>query len=211
MHAFGVWLRAGGDRRPPPVLAALAHLELVAIHPFYDGNGRTARALARYLLVRGGYALNGIVSLDAYLDLQRRSYFEAIRGAVGRSYKPGYDATPFVRYFVDAIAVSAEHVLGQVKALGRLVNELRATAVRGTLPAGLLDGLAYAWINGNIRPADYTRITSRSGPGASRDLQLAVRLGYLESTGRTRTRRYLVGPRLRQTTSARVARFPTRR
>lgn len=209
MHKFGTWLRTGGDRRPAPVLAALAHVELVAIHPFYDGNGRTARALARYVLVRGGYALNGIVSLDAYLDLQRRAYFSAIRRAVGRTYAPGYDATPFVAYFIEAIAASAEHVLGQVKALGRLVNKLRATAVRGTLPAGLLDGLAYAWVNGNIRPADYTRITGRSGPGASRDLQLAVRLGYLESTGRTRTRRYLVGPKLRETTSARVTRFPS--
>src|SRR5205085_6167462 len=144
----------GGDKRPAPVLAALAHLELVAIHPFYDGNGRTARALARYLLVRGGYALNGIVSLDAYLDLQRRAYFAAIRRAVGRTYKPGYDATPFVGYFIGAIAASAEDWLGLVKALGRLVNELRATAVKGTLPARPLDGLAAAGVHGSIRPAD---------------------------------------------------------
>lgn len=211
MHAFGTWLRGGGDRQPAPVLAALAHLELVAIHPFYDGNGRTARALARYLLVRGGYALNGIVSLDAYLDLQRRTYFAAIRRAVGRTYRAGYDATPFVGYFIGAIAASAERVLAQVKALSRLVSELRARAVRGTLPAGLLDGLAFAWVNGNVRPADYTRITGRSGPGASRDLQLAVGLGYLEPTGRTRTRRYLVGPKLRQITSARLTRFATRK
>jgi len=207
MHEFGDWLRAGGDRRPAPIVAALAHLELVAIHPFYDGNGRTARALARYLLVRGGYALNGIVSLDAYLDLQRRSYFAAIRAAVGRTYKPGYDATPFVVYFVGAIASSAEHVLAQVKGLGRLVNQLRGIAVRGSMPAGLLDGLAYVWVNGNIRPADYMRITGRNGPGTSRDLQLAVRLGYLEPTGQTRTRRYLVGPKLREITSARITRF----
>ncbi len=207
MHEFGSWLRAGGDKRPAPVLAALAHLELVAIHPFYDGNGRTARALARYLLVRGGYALNGIVSLDAYLDLQRRAYFAAIRRAVGRTYKPGYDATPFVSYFIAAIAASAEHVLEQVKGLSRLVNQLRGIAVRGTMPAGLLDGLAYVWVNGNIRPADYTKITGRSGPGASRDLQLAVRLGYLEPTGQTRTRRYLVGAKLREISSARLTRF----
>ena len=209
MHSFGTWLRAGGDRQAAPVVAALAHLELVAIHPFYDGNGRTARALARYILVRGGYALNGVVSLDAYLDLQRREYFAAIRRAVGRTYKPGYDATPFVGYFIGAIAASAEHVLGQVKALGRLVNELRATAVKGTLPARLLDGLAYAWVNGNIRPADYTRITGRTGPGASRDLQLAVDLGYLEPTGRTRARRYLLGPKLRRVAPAHITKFRT--
>jgi hypothetical protein len=155
--------------------------------------------------------LNGIVSLDAYLDLQRRSYFAAIRRAVGQTYKPHYDATSFVTYFVGAISASAEHVLGQVKGLGGLVNKLRGIAVRGAMPAGLLDGLAYVWVNGNIRPADYTRITGRSGPGASRDLQLAVSLGYLVPTGQTRTRRYLVGPKLREITSTSLTRFRTRK
>jgi hypothetical protein len=102
-------------------------------------------------------------------------------------------------------------VLEQVKGLSLLVNQLRGIAVRGTMPAGLLDGLAYVWVNGNIRPADYTKITGRSGPGASRDLQLAVGLGYREPTGETRTRRYLVGPKLREITSARLTRFPTAR
>lgn len=157
--------------------------------------------------MRGGYALNGLVSLDAYLDLQRRSYFAAIRRALGRTYRRGYDATPFVLYFIDAIAASAEHVLGRIKSLGRLMNQLRTDAVRGVLPARLLDGLAYTWVNGNVRPQDYMRITGRERTGASRDLQLAVRLGYLEPTGRTRTRRYLLGAKLRQLTPVRLTRF----
>jgi len=191
------------------VLAALAHVELVGIHPFYDGNGRTSRALVRLLLVRGGYALNGIVSLDAYLDLQRRAYFAAIRRALGRTYMRGYDATPFVAYFIEAIAASAEHVLGQVKSLGKVVNDLRANAVRGALPARLIDGLAYAWVNRNIRPSDYARITGRTGPGASRDLLLATKLGYLEATGKTRMRRYLLGPKLLEVRPGRLTRYPT--
>jgi len=209
MHRFGSWLRDGGDDRPAPVLAALAHVELVGIHPFYDGNGRTSRALVRLLLVRGGYALNGIVSLDAYLDLQRRAYFAAIRRALGRTYMRGYDATPFVAYFIEAIAASAEHVLGQVKSLGKVVNDLRANAVRGALPARLIDGLAYAWVNRNIRPSDYARITGRTGPGASRDLLLATKLGYLEATGKTRMRRYLLGPKLLEVRPGRLTRYPT--
>jgi Fic family protein len=209
MHRFGSWLR-NAPGHPAPIVAALAHLELVAIHPFYDGNGRTARALARLLLIRGGYALNGIVSLDAYLDLQRRAYFAAIRRSLGRTYKRGYDGTPFVAYFITAIAAAAEHVLSQVKTLGTVVNDLRANAVRGVLPARLIDGLGYAWVNGSIRPADYVRLTGREPAGASRDLQLATRLGYLEATGQSRARRYLLGPKLRQIPHGRLTRFRVR-
>lgn len=61
MRGFVGWLEAHAEL-PAPILAALAHLEFVAIHPFNDGNGRTARAISRFLLVRGGYALDGLVS-----------------------------------------------------------------------------------------------------------------------------------------------------
>jgi Fic family protein len=54
MHDFGVWLRSGASAYPAPITAALAHLDFVAIHPFNDGNGRTARALARLILTRHG-------------------------------------------------------------------------------------------------------------------------------------------------------------
>jgi hypothetical protein len=102
-------------------------------------------------------------------------------------------------------------VLEQVKGLSLLVNQLRGIALRGTTRLVFWTGSHTFGVNGNIRPAEYTKITGRSGPGASRDLQLAVGLGYLEPTGQTRTRRYLVGPKLREITSARLTRFPTAR
>jgi Fic family protein len=57
MHDFGVWLRTGAEAYPAPIAAALAHLEFVAIHPFNDGNGRTARALARLILTRNSTSI----------------------------------------------------------------------------------------------------------------------------------------------------------
>lgn len=196
MHRFGRWLRDGAGDEHPAVAAALAHLELVGIHPFYDGNGRTARALSRLLLVQHGFALDGLVSLDAYLDLQRRDYFAAIRDSLGTSYTRGYNATPFVRYFVEAIGRAAEHALSRVKGTTELLRVLRAAVATGDLPPVLTDPLVYAWINGSIRPSDYREITKRTGPSATRDLAHAVRAGYLTATGETKSRRYSVGPKL---------------
>lgn len=196
MREFGMWLRDGCGGEPAPIAAALAHLELVAIHPFNDGNGRTARALARLLLLRGGYALEGLVSLDAYLDHDRRAYFQAIRDANGVRYAPPYDATPFVRYFIASLTGAADFVLGRTKGLALVLAELRRDVIARKLPARVQDGLVYAWINGSLRPSDYIRISGRTKQSASRDLAASVAAGYLVATGSTRTRRYRLGERL---------------
>src|SRR5712691_4623600 len=197
MHRFGQWLRDGGGGEHPAIGAALAHLELVAVHPFSDGNGRTARALARLLLIHHGYALDGLVSVDAYLDLQRREYFAAIRETLGKSYTRGYDATPFVVYFLRAITGAAEHVLTRVKGVTELLRVLRDDVAHGALTPQLTDALVFAWINGSIRPSNYRSISGRTGPSASRDLGVAVRSGYLSASGVTSSRRYLAGPKLK--------------
>ena len=196
MREFGVWLRRGADKRPAPVAAALAHLELVAIHPFYDGNGRTARALARLLLLRDGYAFDGLVSLDAYLDNDRRAYFDAIRDSAGAEYDPPYEATAFVAYFIRSIVGAADFVLSRVKGLTLVLAALRRDVIARRLPARVQDGLVYAWVNGSIRPGDYVRITGRTQQSASRDLAASVEAGYLVPTGSTRSRRYRLGKRL---------------
>lgn len=200
MRDLGQWLRSGHDHLEPAAGAAVAHLEFVAIHPFNDGNGRTARGICRLMLRRGGLDFGGLVSLDGQLDRERIDYFAAIAGATGRTYAPGYDATPFATYFLDAMVRAADHVLGRMRGLGQVLIAIRRAVVLGSLPAPMLDGLAYAWINHSIRPADYARITGRAGASASRDLLRAVRRGYLEARGQTRTRRYVLGYLLRQIT-----------
>lgn len=196
MRAFGIWLREGAGDLPAPVAAAVAHLEFVAIHPFNDGNGRTARALGRLLLARGDLGFGGLVSLDGQLDHERSTYFAAIAATTGRRYEPAYDATPFVDYFVGAIVRATDHALARLHGLGQVLLAVRRPIIAGEIPAPMLDGLAYAWINRSIRPADYARITGRSAAAATRDLSLVARLGYLQARGATRTRRYLIGPAL---------------
>ncbi len=199
MRDFAAWQGETASRHAPPVIAALAHLELVAIHPFNDGNGRTARAVARLILVRHGYALSGLVSLDAQLDLDRLAYFAAIRQAIGREYRPNYDATPFASYFVRSITRSADHVLARLRGLGEIMIEIRRAIVDGTIPPAMIDGLAFAWVNRHIRAGDYIRLSGRSPQASTRDLAAAVGGGWLRATGEKRGRYYVLGPRLLST------------
>jgi Fic family protein len=199
MHEFAAWFATATKRHAPPVIAALAHLEFVAIHPFNDGNGRTARAIARMVLARHGYALGGLVSLDAQLDLDRPAYFTAIRAAVGQDYTPGYDATPFARYFITSITRSADHVLARIRGLGDVMVEIRRAIADGSLPPAMIDGLAYAWVNRHLRAGDYIRLTGRSPQNTTRDLDAAVKSGWLRASGERRGRYYVLGPVLLMT------------
>ncbi len=92
---------------PAPVIAALAHYQLATIHPWYDGNGRTARLLATLILQRASYGLKGLYSLDAYYAEDLPGYYRAL--AVGPSHndyegRAEADFTGFVGYFCAGMA-----------------------------------------------------------------------------------------------------------
>jgi len=73
------WIQhATAESLPVVLVAALAHFQFVTIHPYYDGNGRTARLLATFLLHKGGYGLGGIFSLEEYHSRDIETYYDAL-------------------------------------------------------------------------------------------------------------------------------------
>jgi Fic family protein len=72
-----------------PLIAALAHYQFATIHPYYDGNGRTARLLANLILHKAGYGLKGIYSLDEYYARQLTGYYEALTVGPSHNYHLG--------------------------------------------------------------------------------------------------------------------------
>jgi len=98
---------------PCPLLAALAHYQFATIHPYYDGNGRTARLLTTLLLHRGGYDLNGLYSLEEYYAKNLQAYYHAISIGQSHNYYMGRaeaDITPWLDYFCDGMVESLEAI-----------------------------------------------------------------------------------------------------
>lgn len=94
---------------PAPVIAGLAHYQCATIHPYYDGNGRTARLLTNLILHRGGYGLHGIYSLEEYYAKNLQGYYDALAAGVSHNYYEGRvdaDVTQFLTYFVVGMAES---------------------------------------------------------------------------------------------------------
>jgi len=109
---------------PCPIKAAIAHYQYATIHPYYDGNGRTARLLTTFILHANGYDLKGIYSLEEYYATNLPAYYEAISIGPSHNYYLGRaaaDITLWVEYFIEGMAQSCEAVIQKMK-------ELKSTA-----------------------------------------------------------------------------------
>lgn len=106
------WVRQSeNDSSPVVLVAALAHYQFVTIHPYYDGNGRTARLLATFILHKGGYGLGGIFSLEEYHSRDIEAYYNALDVGGHHNYYVGRadaDITGWVEYFARTVSTVFE-------------------------------------------------------------------------------------------------------
>lgn len=108
MAALVEWVhRAEKEGVPVPLIAGLAHYQFVTIHPYYDGNGRTARLLATFILHRGGYGLNGFFSLEEHHAQDLEGYYRSLAVHPHHNYYEGRsdaDLTAWIEYFARTLA-----------------------------------------------------------------------------------------------------------
>lgn len=190
MRAFALWLRNDDDGLHPIIKAGMAHLHLVAIHPFWDGNGRTARGLETLLLQRSAFGFKKLLSLEATLLILKDDYFAAIRAALGARFTDGYDATPWLDFSTRVLLVCSEKLVNEIADWHRMMQEVQATWAATGRPQRHVDAYAFAWRTGQITRSDYMEITGVSAATASRDLAELVNAGGLTVEGKTRSRVY---------------------
>ncbi|MBI4906433.1 MAG: Fic family protein [Acidobacteria bacterium] len=134
MKQFIAWINRRNDL-PAPLRAGIAHCQFATIHPYYDGNGRTARLLTTLILHLGGYDLKGIYALEEYYARDLNAYYRALTIGPSHNYYLGRanaDITPWVSYFIAGMADAFERVQGQAA---------RASAAGATDQSKLLRGL----------------------------------------------------------------------
>lgn len=94
-----LWInQSDSNKIHPIVVAAIVHQEIAAIHPFVDGNGRTARAIATLILYQKGYDFRRLFALEDYYNTNRQKYYESIN--CGEKYFSQKDLTNWISYFV---------------------------------------------------------------------------------------------------------------
>ncbi|MCH8199427.1 MAG: Fic family protein [Chloroflexi bacterium] len=194
MREFGLWLRQPHEARIAPVIAGIAHLHFVEIHPFWDGNGRTARALTALILQRYGYGFNGLLSPERQFAWELRRYFEELGEAAGSVYESGRDLTRWLRYFLLMLQAEISSVSHWLVDFRRFMESFHARFRPLELTRRQVNVLAYTYIHGSLQARTYARIFGRSTQTGRRDIGELVKLGALKPVGQARARRYLFDP-----------------
>ena len=120
MKSLVAWLYSSQKASLPcPIRAGIVHYQFATIHPYYDGNGRTARLLTTLVMHLGGYGLKGLYSLEEYYARDLGAYYRALAVGPSHNYYEGRasaDLTGWVDYFCEGMANSFESVRRRAQA-----------------------------------------------------------------------------------------------
>lgn len=182
---------------PVFVRAAMAHLNLVMIHPFADGNGRMARALQTLVLARDRILTPEFSSIEEWLGRNTNAYYEVLANVGGGSWHPERDATEWLRFNLMAHHMQAQTVLRRLDEASRLWSRLEELARSHGLHERTLLALYDAAIGYRVRRPQYERDADIETGTAGRDLRLMMGAGLLGPKGEARARHYVGTPQLR--------------
>ena len=119
----------------PLIIAAVVHYQLVTIHPFEDGNGRTARLLSSYILDINGYGFQGIGSLEEYFAYDIEEYYNSIQMGLPALYYSGRNNPPhpeiWVNYFLRMVLLYSDKVCELSESSSREKLEVSLSYLKG--------------------------------------------------------------------------------
>jgi Fic family protein len=191
MRAFLNWF--GSDSGIDAVLkAGLAHLWFVTIHPFEDGNGRIARAIADMALARSENSPQRFYSMSAQIQQERNAYYDILE----ETQKGTMDITPWMEWFLGCLGRAidgAQTTLSAVLAKARFwerVRDLRLNERQRMVLNRLMDGF-----EGKLTTSKYAKLAKCSQDTALRDILLLVERGILiRGTDGGRSTSYALAP-----------------
>jgi Fic family protein len=166
------------ERTHPVLISGIAQFQLVHIHPFLDGNGRTSRLLSTLCLYRAGYDFKRLFTISEYYDRDRQAFYHALQNVRER----GMDMTGWLEYFVEGLATQLVEVRRRCEhAIRRdlLIKEHRLNHRQA-------EALAYLLEHGSLSIQDYEQLCPKvNRRSLQRDLKLLIEKGLLVSEGAT--------------------------
>lgn len=191
---FFEWLSSGGSGDVHPVLAAgITHYVLAYIHPFVDGNGRTARALATMVLFTRGYDIKRFFSLEEFFDRNAQRYYETLQAVSNqRAQLSDKDLTAWLEYFCEGLAEELERVKQRVQKLS-LDSRLKGRTGQIALSERQLKLVEYIEQNGSVSNRGWrSLLRDYSDDTILRDLKDLQRKGLIKKKGSTKGAVYVL-------------------
>lgn len=176
--------------QPVMVKAALAHLNLVLIHPFSDGNGRMGRAIQTLVLARDKIVDPVFSSIEEWLGAHTQPYYDVLEKVAHGGWHPENDPLPFIRFCLLAHYQQAENLLGRMLFLDAIWDAVSKEVQTQKLMDRLCFAVADASIGIKVRNSSYRNQVHISNESASKDLRTLVEKGILVPKGERKGRYY---------------------
>ena len=191
---------SGNSSLPPMIRAAMAHLNLVMIHPFSDGNGRMARCLQTMVLAREGILSSEFCSIEEYLWKEREDYYAVLSDTGKGAWHPEHDTRQWIRFCLIAHYRQAMRLLRRTRQMQRIWDEVEQLVLTSKLPERMVASLVNAAMRPHfgIRNPHYRHASGVSNHVATRDLKTLTDQGLLVAKGERRGRRYFPGSQLQE-------------
>lgn len=190
------WLADGDLEADVFVRSALAHLNVISVHPFRDGNGRIARIVQSLVLARGGLGSPELFSIEEYLRDHTGEYYAALRETQGGSYQPERDASGWIGFCLDAHIAQARRRVIQVEQAAARWQRLEDLVSGRGWPERMMIALEQSLLGGAER-GRYAEEADVSPATASADLRRLLDAGLVEQRGRGRSSSYAASAELR--------------
>lgn len=175
MRDLVIWLNKDHTIHPV-LLSGLAQFQLVHIHPFLDGNGRTSRLLSTLCLYRAGYDFKRLFTISEFYDRDRPAFYRAIQSV----RKQGMDLTGWIEFFVEGLATQ----LDEVKTRGERAIRSDLIARRHRLSERQAAGFGYVLEHGRMSIKEYELLFPQVNRRTlQRDLRILVDKGLLVEQG----------------------------
>jgi Fic family protein len=177
MSTFIVWANDRADKTDMVLRAALAHLWFVTIHPFADGNGRIARAIADWALARSENSPQRFYSMSAQIRQERNDYYDILE----HTQKGPLDVTPWIEWFLGCLGRAFD---GTEVTLSAVMRKARFWEKHARAPVNdrqqdiinrLLDGF-----EGKLTTTKWATLENCSHDTALRDIQTLIDMGLLQ-------------------------------
>ncbi|MCP5094876.1 MAG: Fic family protein [Chloroflexi bacterium] len=183
MESLIAFVRENRGILDPLLLAGLFHKQMVAIHPFMDGNGRTTRLATKLLLAGLGLNTFNLFSFENYYNQNVTRYFRHV-GLFGDYYElaSDLDFTPWLIYFTEGILDELHRVQKQLEQ-SQLTPATRLHAYHQQI----LDTIDQ---HGFITDKDYAALTDRAKATRTADFNKLIGLGLIERQGKGRSTHY---------------------
>ncbi|MGC9517925.1 MAG: Fic family protein [Methanomicrobiales archaeon] len=176
------WINTSDDLNPI-IKTGIAHFELVRIHPFVDGNGRTARALVTLMLYLDKFGVSQYFAMDEYYNQDRSAYYDALN-SVNLDL---IDLTPWLEYYLEGILYSISKVEDQI-----ILSEPAENGKKIRLTDRQMKIMEYIHLNGSISNREVQKLFGISRQGAYKYLNKLVNQELLEKKGGSRSTYYVL-------------------